>query len=566
MLEPDYLADISLELEQMYYDLETEILKAIAKEVKAKDYSKETDDFNDKLFKSVIIGKISAKISKLLKISQKEANTILSQSAYKSVEADNEIFKEAFDKGLISSYNYSKNTLKPLINKGIEALNNELGNICGTTAKISQKAFINASNNAYLAIQSGAFSFEQAVTTEIKKLAKEGLGIIEYRSGARRRLEGAIRNAVRTAVNQTACKCQDLNFEAMDGNLVETSSHMGARPEHALWQGEIFWRKEEVKGYRNFEEATKYGSGEGLGGWNCKHSWYPYFPGISHKVFEKYDLKENEELYNLTQEQRYNERMIREWDRRNQVCEAAGIDNTKEARKVREWRDRQTSFLNKHPELTRQYSREKGYASIKNSFRDTNSKNVIKRSNSKYDGLSRKYAISKEKEKNLLSSFIEIDKKYLSDGYEHLALIDRQTGKQLCKIVSSNSSKAVVTTSKMDKIINKAKPYSLSTIHNHPSCSTFSIGDIITLNNTSSFGEMIVINQYSESYYLSIPKGAKIDLSTTKKQDMLKEMILTKRKAIEKSIPDINVLDRNHLALKEICEELGWLYGRKRVQ
>lgn len=366
MLEPGYLADISLELEQMYYDLETDILKDIARRIKLNDYSiTSTAEYQKKILES--LGKdqkeISAQISKLLKISQKEADEILSQSAYKSVEADNEIFKEAFDKGLIASYNYSKNTLKPLINKGIEALNNELGNICGTTAKVSQKAFINASNNAYLSVQSGAFGLEQAVTTEIKKLAKDGLGVIEYRSGARRRLEGAIRNAVRTAVNQTACKCQDLNFEAMDGNLVETSSHMGARPEHALWQGEIFWRKEDVKGYRNFEEATKYGSGEGLGGWNCKHSWYPYFPGISHKVFEKYDLKENEELYNLTQEQRYNERMIREWDRRNQVCKAAGIDNAKEARKVREWKDRQSSFLNKHPELTRQYSREKGYAS-----------------------------------------------------------------------------------------------------------------------------------------------------------------------------------------------------------
>lgn len=366
MLEPGYLADISLELEQMYYDLETDILKDIARRIKLNDYSiTSTAEYQKKILES--LGKdqkeISSQISKLLKISQKKSDEILSQSAYKSVEADNEIFKEAFDKGLISSFNFSRSTLKPLINKGIEALNNELGNICGTTAKISQKAFINASNNAYLAIQSGAFSFEQAVTTEIKKLAKDGLGVIEYRSGARRRLEGAIRNAVRTAVNQTACKCQDLNFEAMDGNLVETSSHMGARPEHALWQGEIFWRKEDVKGYRNFEEATKYGSGEGLGGWNCRHSWYPYFPGISHKVFEKYNLKENEELYNITQEQRYNERMIREWDRRNQVCKAAGIDNTKEARKVREWKDRQTSFLNKHPELTRQYSREKGYVS-----------------------------------------------------------------------------------------------------------------------------------------------------------------------------------------------------------
>lgn len=109
----------------------------------------------------------------------------------------------------------------------------------------------------------------------------------------------------------------------MGGNLVETTSHMGARPEHALWQGQVFWRKKKYKNYRNFEQATGYGTGAGLGGWNCRHSFYPFFEEISSQAFKKYRLGENEGFYELTQQQqRYNERKIREWMQRANICKA----------------------------------------------------------------------------------------------------------------------------------------------------------------------------------------------------------------------------------------------------
>lgn len=364
MLEPDYLSNITLELEEMYYNLETEIIKDIAERIKLNNYNMtSTAEYQKAVLQS--LGKsqsqIIDEISKTLNISKRKVKDMIAKSSYRAVEADNETFEAAFKEGKIPSFNYSRESLKLIINSGIKALNSELGNICKTTAKSYQDAFIQASNEAYLAIQSGAFSYDQAITNVVKKLSKNGLGVIEYRSGAKRRLDGAIRNAVRTAVNQTACKCQDKNFFDMGGNLVEVTSHVGARPTHAMWQGQIYWRKEKYKNYKNFEQTTGYGTGDGLGGWNCRHSFYPYFEGLSTPSFEKYNLKENEDYYNLTQEQRYNERMIREWDRRNQVCKTAGLDNSKELSKVREWKKRQTDFLKNHPELKRDYSREKGY-------------------------------------------------------------------------------------------------------------------------------------------------------------------------------------------------------------
>lgn len=569
MLEPGYLSEVTLELEETYYSLETEIIKDIAERIRLNNYNMtSTAEYQKAVLQS--LGKsqsqIVDEISKTLNISKRKVKDIIVSSSYRSVEADNEIFELAFKEGKIPSFNYSKESLKTIINSGIRALNAEIGNICKTTAKNSQETFFNASNEVYLMIQSGAFSYDQAITNAVKKLSKDGLGIIEYRSGARRRLDGAIRNAVRSAVNQTACKCQDKNFEYMGGNLIEVTSHMGARPTHAAWQGQIYWRREKYKNYKNFEQATGYGTGEGLGGWNCRHSFYPYFEGLSTSSFEKYDLNENEDYYNLTQEQRYNERMIREWDRRNQVSKAAGIDNSKEAAKVREWKKRQTDFLKEHPELKRVYAQEKGYIGKDGviSFGDSLSKKIMK-SDKKYDGIPNAFRFSKDKEEKLFEAFIEIDKKAISTGYEYIAILDSKTGLPVFPISTNKSGKTVNPSAKAINYLFTAPSNSVTTVHNHPSGNPFSIGDIITHNNVKALAETIVINSQGVCYYFSIPKSARINLDTDELQKEFKNYVIGVRKKIKSKYKNISTIDINHLAWIEIAEEMGWNYGRKRL-
>lgn len=54
-------------------------------------------------------------------------------------------------------------------------------------------------------------------------------------------------------------------------------------------------------------------------GWNCRHSFCPYFEVVG-QIAELIDDEENERVYQLTQRQRYYERKIREWDRRKRLC------------------------------------------------------------------------------------------------------------------------------------------------------------------------------------------------------------------------------------------------------
>ncbi|EFE47640.1 hypothetical protein HMPREF0863_00280 [Erysipelotrichaceae bacterium 5_2_54FAA] len=361
MLDPYYLAHCSDEIEYLFTELETSILEDIARRIYENKYEM-TSTARYQLNRAKALGmhdsEIKKQITEILKISEQRVSEIISNAAYEAVESDNLIFKEAYDRKLINTSRYDKASLSKLILKGVNATNGEIRNICKTTAKTARKLLISSLDQTYLGIQSGAFSQQEAVGFAVDRVAKTGLQWIDYQSGTHRRPDSVIRNVIRSGVNQTACKCQEKNFDDMGGNLVITTSHMGARPSHAEWQGKVFWWKKKYKNYQNFEQATGYGTGAGLGGWNCRHSFYPYFEGISNKTFEHYGISENQEHYELDQQQRYNERKIREWKRRQAVNKAGGVDNTREARKVREWQKRQADFLKAHPDMKRNYARE----------------------------------------------------------------------------------------------------------------------------------------------------------------------------------------------------------------
>ena len=74
-------------------------------------------------------------------------------------------------------------------------------------------------------------------------------------------------------------------MEEMDCEFVEVTAHEGARPTHAVWQGRVYHRGGAVvqdgERYEDFETATGYGTGPGLCGWNCRHNFYPFYPGVS---------------------------------------------------------------------------------------------------------------------------------------------------------------------------------------------------------------------------------------------------------------------------------------------
>ena len=250
---------------------------------------------------------------------------------------------------------------------GLEKTKAVMFNLTMTTAETGQDAFIEAADLAYQQVSSGAMSYTQAIKVAIKSVARQGLKMIEY-SGSRDQVDVAVRRTVLTGVAQTTGVLQETRAEEMGSDLVQTSAHIGARPAHQLWQGRIFSRSGTDKSYPNFRTATGYGTGPGLCGWNCRHSFYPFFAGISENAYEQATIDEYADMmvdyngqeismYDATQVQRKYEREIRALKREAAGLGAAGIDNGEELGEVRDLQAKLRDFV-VQTKLLRQPERE----------------------------------------------------------------------------------------------------------------------------------------------------------------------------------------------------------------
>ena len=167
----------------------------------------------------------------------------------------------------------------------------------------------------------------------VRDTAASGLKIIQYDSGHADRVETAVRRAVLTGVGQTCREIGKMNAEENGCDLMELSAHAGARPEHAVWQGQLV----DLTGRRTGEiidgkrvlslSDIGYGLVTGFGGANCRHDWYPYFEGYSVPLYTQEYLEEinarnisyNGKMYTryeISQMQRAGERKIRSLKRR----------------------------------------------------------------------------------------------------------------------------------------------------------------------------------------------------------------------------------------------------------
>lgn len=204
-------------------------------------------------------------------------------------------------------------------------------------------------DNAEMDVLSGAISYRRAIEKAARELADSGLKKVYYEADGKVRYDQAdvaARRAVLTGVNQVNQRFTEQTVERLDTDLVEVSAHIGARdtgdgPEnHKSWQGKVYqWVRPGVERnpkYPDFEKVTGYGTGPGLGGWNCRHRYFPFVEGVSERSYTDKELKSIDKppikfqgqrytAYEATQEQRRIERTVRKYRRRQIAAEAAGL-------------------------------------------------------------------------------------------------------------------------------------------------------------------------------------------------------------------------------------------------
>lgn len=185
----------------------------------------------------------------------------------------------------------------------------EWRNFTNISKRAIHSLFVKACDTAYMQAMSGAISPSQAYLEALEKIVEGGV-YVQYPGGRKDTIETATARAVRTGISQASARIQLDRMDEMDVDLVLVSSHLGARPEHYVWQGKIYTRSGMDPRYPDFETATGYGTVTGLCGANCRHNFSPYFEGMRNP-FQEYDSEENQKQYELEQRQRTLERRIR---------------------------------------------------------------------------------------------------------------------------------------------------------------------------------------------------------------------------------------------------------------
>lgn len=361
MLTPDQLEALPCRFVQLWQQVEDDILQDIARRMKSLG---ELDPLTPTAIwqawrlaeTRAVRSNTVATLARYTGKSRAEIKRLLETAGAQTLAADDAVYTAA---GLDPPPVNQSPALLNLLNSGYRQTCGTWQNLTATTANTVTGAFEDRLSRAWGLISTGAQDYSTAIRRTVDDLA-DTMPYITYPSGHTDTLEVAARRAVLTGVNQTCAKLQLKRMEEMGCEFVEVTAHEGARPTHAVWQGLVYHRGGAVvhdgERYEDFETATGYGTGPGLCGWNCRHNFYPFYPGISVRNYTDERLAELDARnipyggglytrYEITQMQRALERRVRRYKRRYLAETAAGVDAGQSAAKLKAARQQLSAFL-----------------------------------------------------------------------------------------------------------------------------------------------------------------------------------------------------------------------------
>lgn len=179
---------------------------------------------------------IQKEIAKKTRLQEKEIAEAMEDAGVRSLEYDDKIYR---DVGLSPVPLFQSPALVRIAQRNFEATMGEWENFTRTIASQSQQLFIRECDKAYNLVSTGAMSYTQAVKEAINNIINEG-ATVTYNSGHTDSIETATLRAVRTGISQMSAQIQLARMKEMGVDLVLVSSHLGARPTHAEWQGKVY--------------------------------------------------------------------------------------------------------------------------------------------------------------------------------------------------------------------------------------------------------------------------------------------------------------------------------------
>lgn len=212
---------------------------------------------------------------------------------------------------------------------------------------------------AQIAKNAGIYTPEQAMDVATHDFLDKGINCIKYANGARVNIASYVEMAIRTSSKRANMTAEGLRNQEWGVTTIQITQHGSTCELCSKWQGKVLIDDVYSGGkatdgpYPLLSTAME----EGLFHPNCRHGSGTFFEGISNAP-EPYDRSVVEAKYDLEQQQRYNERKIREWKRKaNGSMDEA--NRLKAEAKVKYWQKRQRELIKDNDWLRRDYHREK---------------------------------------------------------------------------------------------------------------------------------------------------------------------------------------------------------------
>ena len=301
------LEGIPIPLERTMSELEMRIMADIVRSIRVNGFSTAKTDWQ--IQRMIQLGEseenIKQWIRETLAVTDAELDHIFSDTVYEQYYGYQRAYGEVGRKQIPFVENLELQALLESVKVQTKAefrnLTNSLGFVIRNpgTGKICyhplMQFYRETLDGAVMDIVSGAVSYDVAIGRAINAMTNSGLRTVYYDSGHSNRVEVAARRAVMTGFRQIQGKINEQVARDLGTDVYEVTYHVGARPEHQVWQGKVYT-------YEQLQSVCGLGSVTGLHGANCYHDYHPFIPGVSVRNYTDEELDEMMEEENTPKE------------------------------------------------------------------------------------------------------------------------------------------------------------------------------------------------------------------------------------------------------------------------
>lgn len=296
-MTPEEKGNLPLQLEKQFYELQDRIFSDIVRRIKKAGKITSTADYQ--INQLLLLGSSTEFIEQELKRILEASYPDIWGLYDKVCDWEYVRYKDAYEQINGKFVPLEENEqVQQWSHAIINQTQSELKNITqsmGMTVNINGKAVFTPLAEYYqtyldracLDIVTGAFDYNTVLRRVVKEMTASGIRSIDYgKSGYSNRVPVAVRRAVMTGISQLSAQINEMIAKDLKTDTYEVTWHAGHRPSH-WWGGNVYT-------YKELKSICHLGEGDGLCGWNCRHSYLAFVPGYSIRTYTPGQLQELE--------------------------------------------------------------------------------------------------------------------------------------------------------------------------------------------------------------------------------------------------------------------------------